>query len=190
MRQCACWHGACSLRCWLASVAARASGLRVRGCVNWFTRARTEPVVVLGRPDQSDELKSNQNEKRVAVTGLSPGLRVAGRGYKPTGRTRAKGPALDSQEVSMTMQSPTASLNAPAGVPALRSMFRRMIDAIIEGAPAQGLPVCRRLPAGSPGAQRRFPDRARAPVHGPVAPRHVLTDRISNFPFNSTSREA
>jgi hypothetical protein len=33
----------------------------------------------------------------------------------------------------MTTQFPTASLNAPAGVPALRSMFRRMIDVFIEG---------------------------------------------------------
>lgn len=32
----------------------------------------------------------------------------------------------------MTTQSPATSLNASAGMPALRSMFRRMIDAIIE----------------------------------------------------------
>lgn len=33
----------------------------------------------------------------------------------------------------MTLQSPTASLNAPAAVPALRSVFRRVFDAFIEG---------------------------------------------------------
>jgi hypothetical protein len=33
----------------------------------------------------------------------------------------------------MTTQSPTASLEAPASVPTLRSAFRRVIDAFIEG---------------------------------------------------------
>jgi hypothetical protein len=88
-------------------------------------------VVVLGRPDQSDELNQIRMKNEV-VTGLSLGLRVAGRGYDRPGRTRAKGPALDSQEVSMTMQSSTASLNAPAAMPALRSIFRRVIGALIE----------------------------------------------------------
>ena len=33
----------------------------------------------------------------------------------------------------MTTQSSTSSLNAPAAVPTLRSLVRRMFDAIIEG---------------------------------------------------------
>jgi len=33
----------------------------------------------------------------------------------------------------MTTQSPTAPLNAPAGMPTLRSVFRRLIDSIMEG---------------------------------------------------------
>ena len=41
-------------------------------------------------------------------------------------------PHLNSQEVSMTTQSPTASLSAPASVPTLRSVFRRLIGSVME----------------------------------------------------------